>query len=395
MGERRDVSDDSVMVETFGLDSCELHLDAWRALVRRAIEPNVFMEPDFALSIAANCVARKRPAFLAIWRGEASQPRSEMIGLWALENLDAVIPRRLMRTWSHPHSVQSSLLVDRSAASAAIDASLNWMRFQRCRPGALLINNVIRSGPLFELIVSRCNHRGLVWSTLDTRQRAVLFHGQTIEELLARTFSRKWRKAGERHIRRLSEMGALEYNSASEPTEVANAIELFLLLEQKGWNGRRRTALMSSRHDATFARNMARSLAREGKCRIDWLSLDREPIAMAIILSSGARAYFWKTAYDEALASHSPGVQLTRMLTARQLKEQSTDLTDSCAIAGHPMIERVWPDRQIVVDLAISLHPAREEIFETILQIEQKRRRLRRCAKRFFNDVLRRLRIAR
>ena len=45
-----------------------------------------------------------------------------------------------------------------------------------------------------------------------------------------------------------------------------------------------------------------------------------------------------------AFASASPGVQLTLALTERQIGTGVAE-TDSCAIADHPMIDRIWPDR--------------------------------------------------
>ena len=41
-----------------------------------------------------------------------------------------------------------------------------------------------------------------------------------------------------------------------------------------------------------------------------FLTIDDRPIAAAITLFSGDRAWFWKTAYDEEHARCSPGVQL-------------------------------------------------------------------------------------
>jgi CelD/BcsL family acetyltransferase involved in cellulose biosynthesis len=90
-----------------------------------------------------------------------------------------------------------------------------------------------------------------------------------------------------------------------------------LALEESGWKGARRTALLSDGSRAAFARTMTRRLARESKCRIDALMLDDRPIAMAIVLRSRDRAFFWKIAYDEAYAAQSPGAQLALEMIER------------------------------------------------------------------------------
>ena len=117
------------------------------------------------------------------------------------------------------------------------------------------------------------------------------------QSLLGRLISPKHRKDVARQGRRLAALGRLTYRSASAREDVKAATEQFLALEQQGWKGTRATALLSDIGLATFSRTMTRMMSGEAKCRIDWLELDGKPIAMAIILFSGGRAYFWKTTY--------------------------------------------------------------------------------------------------
>jgi hypothetical protein len=125
---------------------------------------------------------------------------------------------------------------------------------------------------------------------------------------------------------------------------------------------------------------MTRRLAREGKCRIDALTVDERPVAMGIILRSRNRAFFWKSAYDEAFAAQSPGVQLALEVTRIQQAEDACRVTDSCAVAGSPMIERLWHDRLPIVDLALPLYPAANEVLAGFAWRNTRLRRLRKWA---------------
>ena len=75
---------------------------------------------------------------------------------------------------------------------------------------------------------------------------------------------------------------------------------------------------------------------------------------MALVLKSGARAFWWKTAYDEDFAAFSPGVLLALDVTSTLLADKGLTLTDSCACADHPMIDRIWAERIAIGDLFIA-----------------------------------------
>ena len=109
---------------------------------------------------------------------------------------------------------------------------------------------------------------------------------------------------------------------------------------------------------------------------------DGRPIAAAITLRSGPHAWFWKIAYDEAFARASPGVQLTLDLTRQMLADQSLAHTDSCATAGHPMIDHLWRERLTLCDLLIAPSAASLAQFRVARQLESLRRALIATAKR-------------
>ena len=81
-------------------------------------------------------------------------------------------------------------------------------------------------------------------------------------------------------------------------------------------------------------------------------------------------------------------VQLTREIIDRQLADEDIVLTDSCAIADHPMIDRVWPDRQPMVELLIGLDPARSGALPLIARTRRRKRSCRAIVKTAANKAL-------
>ncbi|GAC1564336.1 MAG: GNAT family N-acetyltransferase [Beijerinckiaceae bacterium] len=350
-----------LIVESFGFDTAAAIVGAWSDLIGRSLEPNVFMEPGFALSAAQHFARAERPTFVAVWEADPAGGRGRLLGLWGLLLPSAHFGSRIARLWCHKQSALGLPLIDATRADAVIAAVFAWLGETRPRLRGIVFSKLVRSGPTFARLLSHALSGGLEWRLLDQYERAVLYadgRAASGESAVASTLSAIRRKNVRRQRRRLEDHGAVSLRSVHRPDEVRDMTEAFLAMEERGWKGTRQTALLSDCSHTAFARTMTRRMAAEGKCRIDALSIGERPVAIAIVLESGDRAFFWKTAYDEAFAAHSPGLHLAVELTGVQQAQTKCSMTDSCAIADHPMIDRIWHDRLPIVDLALSLAPA-------------------------------------
>lgn len=356
---------------------------AWADLAARCLEPNIFFEPEFALPALTHLGAERRLRIVFAWNSTA-EPR-QLVGV-----LPIALPRfsrgGCCRGWLHDQAVLGTPLVDRFCPNEALDAMVDAIG--RSYPGlaVLLLPLIPKAGPTFALLQVSAGRRNHKLTLLDEHERAVL-RGPYRDPLSSHA-------AGElrRQRRRLMTGGSLAYRSRQDAPGIVGAMEEFLALEARGWKGRRKSALASSPATAAFARDMARHMGKAGKLSIDSLELSGHAIAMGVILKSGDRAFFWKTAFDEAHAGRSPGVLFARDLTQRQISDASIAATDSCAIPNHPMINRLWPGRLTLVTVAMPLHGSRITVGIALLQ-EKLRRRLRRSAKSLVERMLRRPRL--
>ena len=199
-------------------------------------------------------------------------------------------------------------------------------------------------------------------------------------------------KEHRRQGRRLADLGRVNARTAASVEDVRPALGHFLDLESAGWKGRRGTAFKSRPCLTAFAEAAAAGMA-DGACQIDSLELDDSPLAMAIVLRSRDRAWFWKIAFSEPHARFSPGVHLTLAMTERLAADPTLTLVDSCAVADHPMVDRLWPDRMIVGDLLIATRAEARMGFAAVAAWEVAYRRLRTASKQL-RDRLRNLRKA-
>jgi CelD/BcsL family acetyltransferase involved in cellulose biosynthesis len=381
-----------LQVDLLGLDEIEAMRGAWRDLMARALEPNVFMEPAFALTAAQHFPQSRRPRFIGV-REEIDGGRADrLLCLWPIESSMSLLAPGIVQGWRHPLTNLGLPVIDRARATEVADIVLNFVAEHFASKSALVVPRLLRAGPTFGLLVTRALATGRAWSLLEEHERAILRRGHDAETFERDILPPKRRKELERQWRRLRELGPIVVRTAREPDEIRHAMELFLAMEQKGWKGRRRTSLLSDPASTAFARAMTRLMARDGKCRVDWIEVGGTPAAMGIVLTSGDRAYFWKTAYDESFARFSPGVQLVRALTLAQLSDTGIVSTDSCAISTHPMIDRLWPDRQAVVDVLLALSPDRAKAYGRTASVERMRRHLRASAKSLLHATLARKR---
>ena len=175
--------------------------------------------------------------------------------------------------------------------------------------------------------------------------------------------------------------GAVAFVSAHEPGAIAPALADYLMLEATGWKGRAGTAARQSADVLHFVQSAIAALAAENRVRIERLIRGDTPLAAAITLRAGDRAWFWKIAYDEDAARSSPGVQLSLDLTHNLLADASIARTDSCATADHPMIDHLWTERLTLTDLLIAPGAASLAQFRLAQQLETLRRAFISAAK--------------
>jgi CelD/BcsL family acetyltransferase involved in cellulose biosynthesis len=295
----------------------------------------------------------------------------------------------LARAWLHKQAALATPLVDRENAHAALEKMFAWFEQNLPAAAGVVFPKIAQSGPTFAALTAAAQRSGRKTHILESYERAVLSHGQSADEAFRRAGDRKTLAELRRRRRRLEELGRLEHKRLTSPDDVRRATEAFLALEASGWK-RGRGAFLSEPSLSTFLRSATRLLAREGKCQIHELTLDGRPIAMGIVLESAGRSYFWKIAFDEEFRSQAPGVELAYDVAKAQTARGDLDMTDSCAIPDHPMINRIWPDRLAICDLVVQSRLERPHSFAAACRAETARRDIRALAKRAAIKLLKR-----
>ncbi len=365
----------SPVVERVEAEAAETHRVAWLDLMARALEPQVFFDPDFVLPAARHLSRRGRPGFVLVWSDAA---RRELIGVCPLVDPPDPI-RALASVWRHDLATLAIPLLDATRAEAALRALLAWAERGLPRSRGLVVSSLPADGPTARTLRAAAGPQRAI-AVLDRWDRAVL---RRVDDGAGTPgLSAKGAKEARRQRRRLAELGRVAAVSAHGGEGLRQAVEGFLALEASGWKGVAGTALLDRAETTAFARTATAGLGARALCRVETLTLDGDPIAAAVVLRAGDRDFLWKIAYREDLARYSPGVQLVLEITAAQLRDDRVSLTDSCAVPGHPMIDRLWRDRLTLVDWAVATRPGRPIGFTCAVAAERLARRMRGVAKR-------------
>ena len=350
---------------------------AWRELAARAIEPNVFYEPSFALA-AAPVFAPDAGALLV------SSAAGRLLGLFPMriERRRYGCPPAILVGFVHPYAPLGTPLIDRDHADAVFDAFFDHLERDEAVPNVLLLPLLPEEGLLSAALERALTRRALRRARFGRHRRAMLVPGTERAHYIEQSISAKLRKELNRKRRRLGEMGEVRHQTVAEPAAMTNMLDRFLDLEASGWKGRAGTAAANDPGIRAFLQTALAGLSAEGKARGDVLSVGDRPVAAAIVLRSGATAWDWKIAYDEDYARSSPGVQLTLDLTRSLLADESITRIDSCATEDHPMIDHLWRERLALCDHLIGLERSGAPLFRLACVLEWLRRALISTTKR-------------
>lgn len=326
-------------------------------LSNRAMEPNVFFTSRFLAPAMPRL--EDREIRLAILRDETdTHSRLRLLMPFSVERPGFSIGAPIIRAWANSFGPLGTPLVDAEGAGEIVDHFLDALGREEMRmPSVLVLPDLRINGPFARMARAIAMSRNLPVEITNEQQRPMLdslkdgdtYLGGAVKHSHMREMRRQWGH--------LEKLGEVSYQVARQPADIRMRMEEFLLMEAAGWKGKKRTALLSDRLRAAFAREAVNNLAEIDAARIHTIDLDGRAIATMVVLMMNGEAYTWKTAFDEAYARYSPGKLLVAQLTDWHLDDANIVRTDSCAVPDHPIMSRLWEERETMGTLIVGLKP--------------------------------------
>lgn len=367
-------SADPIEASLIGSDALPDLARDWSDLAGRAIEPNPFLSPAFGLARLRHLPDGRGARLLLAWSRRGGKRRLAGLSLLVPPRGRHLNPLPILRA-AELYAPLSTPLLAPQAPAATVAAMLAALR--RAGIAGLALPFLAEDGPAAAALHEAAAREGLPVVLLARHRRALLRSPLSGEAYLRGAIESRRRKEADRQRRRLSELGTLAFSVADAPSEVAPALERFLALEAAGWKGAAGTALAQAEGGAAYIREAAQA----GGLRIVTLAQNGRPVAAGLVAIAGRRAFYVKTAYDEALSRFSPGLLLTLDLTAHLLDDPRIDDANSVAAADHPMIDRIWTERLSVASLLVGTRPGGGAAFRLAASVEGRREDAIRLAK--------------
>jgi Acetyltransferase (GNAT) domain len=327
-------------------------------LTYRAVEPNIFFNPRF-LAPAMPRLDDREIRFMVLRDEREEQSRLRFLMPYSIERPGFGVGVPIIRSWSTPFGPLGAPLIDREdPVGIAEDVFEVLSRPHLKLPEVLMIPDIRVNGAVASALRQAAIGRNLPVITTDRSERPNL-HSRSEGDLYVRlALGSHHRREFQRMERRLAQRGKVEFTESRHPDDVRRRTEEFLSLEASGWKGRRRTAMAVDRFRAAFAREALYCLAERDMCRIHTLDLDGRAIASLVVMRETGVAYTWKTAFDEGYSSYSPGTLLMIDTTKKLLEDINISRVDSLATPDHPMMSRLWKEREQMGTLVIGLKPS-------------------------------------
>ncbi len=320
----------------------------WRALADDLHTPNPYFAPWF-LEPALRRLADETVKLCLVRDGAG-----RLIGLAPMAPGAgyAKLPLRYMGVWRHDHCFNGAPLIRAGAFAAAVSALLDWIDEQPGGARFLRFPEAPFDDADAAAFDDLCAARGRPCRRQRTHQRALLTRAHDFETHIATVYSGKKRKELRRQAKRFAELGKAEF--ADLPITDAN-VDAFIAMEKAGWKGAHADGFPVARStdEQAFFREAMKGGAQAGAVSCFALTLDGAPVAMLFSLRSGAMLSAFKIAYDETYSAYSPGVRLLMEATRRMLEDGAVAEFDSCARAGHPVVDTLWPARRRIAQLNI------------------------------------------
>lgn len=322
---------------------------ALRELAANSGGANPFFEPEF-LAASVDRLGDADKKIMLLWEhlGDVATLR---LAFPVIEDRVGLPKRRVLRAWSHPYAPLSLPLIDQREADescrcfAALLARLEL-------PGALplVFEDFPVADPLADPFLEALRAAGLSLVEAAEKTRA----GLPPHTQLPILTHRRRRKELNRQLRRLADLGQVEYEKVTDFDSIIVRFEEFLLLETRSWKGRKGTSIYVIRKTASFARQAIAALGDRGRAAIYSLRLDGHAIASLIVLRSGGRYYPWKIAFDEHYRAYSPGVHLLLHASADMQAADGFVYADLLA-REHSWADRLWPEQITLKTLVAAL----------------------------------------
>ena len=330
------------------IGALEAIVAAWEDLAAHAVEANPFYEHWILLPALRAQDAGSNFRCVLVWDGDC------LLGLFPFEKRQNFrgLPAATLTSWRHSAYLLCTPLVRADAAVECLQVLLAWLPQEAA---IAEFRYIPTEGAFHGALADATRVRRCTVVPTAQFSRALLIKDGDAETYMQESMSGQLRKQLRRKERRLSERSEFSTTAIGPGADIGTEIERFLLLEVSGWKGKAGGAFAANEASLRFGREVLMEAHRRGRLHVVGIDCEHRPVARRMTILAGDGSYAFKTAYDEAYATYSPGV-LAELLCLREFHRlDGVQWMDSYTDPDNPTVNRMWKDRRAMQSLAVGV----------------------------------------
>ena len=357
------------------------HVKRWSELEGRSIEQNAYLSPYFILPALKHFPPRGKPIIVFIERGKDTE--SELLGVGVFECSPRTIrlPVRHLKAYRSPHTYLTGLMIDKEHFRETTNAFFSFFHDSRADwCGVELVNRMKDTELAYQFDIA-ASEFDMCWFEYSSQRRPILLPERSGDANLKTVLSSRRRKTLRQNLRRLNELGKVEWRVAVGQEIEPACIDTFLQLEHMGWKKESGSSLLSHANHEAFFREMMNGFAQAGRAFFAELSMNGKVISSTSNLISGCAGFGFKIGWDEAFSKLGPGT-LNEVEFMKYFPELLPNIkyVDSGAEDGSYIAE-LWPDHVSLVSGFYVSNPTMKPLLRGINFIRKGKRRFTNLSK--------------
>lgn len=283
-------------------------ISQWNELEDQAIEPNGYLSPHFVMPAARHIVNKDNVFGMLVEKtNRGGYPQLSGLGLFQLSKPSKYFPLPHLTAFRSNHSYLSGFLAHRDSFEDVMHHIFEYLIAQSNKWHALVIHDHLRNGISATTETEIAKRLGARWAGYRKWNRAAL-QPQKSQGDLNSNLSKNTRKSFKRRMRRLEELGKVDWKVYRGENLDSCILDRFMDLEHLGWKGQQRTSVLSNLADKNFFLEMMAGFHRADKAFATELTLNDQTISSTVNFVSGNAGFAFKIGWDPAYSKFSPGI---------------------------------------------------------------------------------------
>jgi len=351
------------------------HIKRWCELEERSIEENAYLSPHFILPALKYFPPRGKAMIVFIETGTGNTADLLGVGVFECSPRAIGLPVPHLKAFGCYHAFMTGLLIDKQYFKETTNAFFSFFHDLRTDWHGVEFMKRIKDAELANQFDIAASQFDISWFEYYSQRRPILRSERSGDENMKTILASKRRKILRQNLRRLNNLGKVEWRIVVGHEIELACVDTFLKLEHMGWKKARGCSLLSHDDDEAFFREMIKGFAQAGRAFFTELSMNGKVIASTSNLISGGAGFAFKVGWDETFSKFGPGI-LNEVEFMKYFHESLPNITyvDSGGEDGS-FIESLWPDHVSLVSGFYISNPKVRPLLQGINAIRKIKRR--------------------